>query len=84
MLSRAANSTDPDAIVKAWETLTVTDSPVGSFSFDAYDHQGEVPTWMNTSGFSPDFPVAIGLNIIKYQQGIYPTQDEIMAARNAK
>lgn len=81
---KKANSTDPDKIVKAWETLTVSDSPVGPYSFDAYDHQAECPTWMNISGFSPDFPVAIGLNPIKYQSGIYPTKDEILALRNAQ
>jgi branched-chain amino acid transport system substrate-binding protein len=79
---KKANSTDPDKIVKAWESLTVTTSPIGSYSFDDYDHQGEVSTWMNTSGFSPDFPVAIGLNPIKYQQGIYPTKDEILKLRS--
>jgi branched-chain amino acid transport system substrate-binding protein len=81
---KKAGSTDPDKITAAWQTLTVDTSPVGSFSFDDFDNQGEVPTWMNTSGFSPDFPVAIGLNPIKYQQGIYPTKDEIMALRAAK
>jgi branched-chain amino acid transport system substrate-binding protein len=81
---KKANSTDPDKIVKAWETLTVPDSPIGSYSFDDYDHQGEVSLWMNTSGFSPDFPVAIGLNPIKYQKGAYPTKDDILALRNAK
>jgi branched-chain amino acid transport system substrate-binding protein len=81
---KKANSTDPDKIVKAWESLTVTESPIGSFSFRDFDHQAEASTWMNTSGFSPNFPVAIGLNPIRYQEGIYPTKDEVMKLRSGK
>jgi len=81
---QTANSTDPDKIVKAWEGMTVTNSPVGSFSFHAYDHQAEVPVYLNTSGYVSDFPIAVGIDPIKYQQGYYPDQNMINSLRAAK
>ena len=81
---QAANSTNADAIVKAWEGMTVKTSPVGSFTYDAFDHQAEAPLWLCTSGFSSQFPQAIGVSNIKYQQGVYPTADVINALRAAK
>jgi branched-chain amino acid transport system substrate-binding protein len=80
---KKANSTDPDKIIPVWEKLTVT-SPIGTFSYDDYDHQAEVPIWWVTSKNSPDYPITIGTNLVKFQQGIYPTKDEITALRAAK
>jgi len=78
---KAANSTDPDDIVKALEGYTIPASPVGPFTIAAYDHQGETPMWLCTSGFSDKFTQAIGVTNIKYQQGMFPTKDEILALR---
>jgi branched-chain amino acid transport system substrate-binding protein len=80
---KKANSTDPDKVIPVWEKLTIN-SPIGPFSYDDYDHQAETPIWWVTSKNSPDYPITIGTNLVKFQQGIYPTKDEITALRAAK
>jgi branched-chain amino acid transport system substrate-binding protein len=76
-----AGTTDTDKVIAAYESLTLNDTPLGALSYNDYDHQANTPFWWSTSGYSPDFPIAIGLNNIKYQDGIYPTKDEILALR---
>jgi branched-chain amino acid transport system substrate-binding protein len=80
---KKAGSTDPDAIVKALETVTF-DSPIGPIHFDDYDHQANIPIWWATSTQSPNYPIAIGTKMIKYGTDLYPTKEEIMALRAAK
>jgi branched-chain amino acid transport system substrate-binding protein len=80
---KKAGSTDPDAIVKALETVTF-DSPIGPIHFDDYDHQANIPIWWATSTQSANFPIAIGTKMTKYGTDLYPTKEEIMALRAAK
>ena len=80
---KKANSLDTDKIIAAMENLSL-DTPLGTVSMDAYDHQLEVPIWWITTKNLPDYPIVGGTNLVKYQQGIYPTQDQIMSLRNAK
>jgi branched-chain amino acid transport system substrate-binding protein len=80
---KKANSLDTDKIIAAWETLTLN-TPVGTVSMDAYDHQLEVPVWWATTKNSPDYPIVTGTNLVKYQQGIYPTKDQVNTLRAAK
>jgi branched-chain amino acid transport system substrate-binding protein len=82
---KKAGTTDTDKVIAAWETLKLTDTPLGTVSYNDYDHQADSPIWIGVSGYSSDYPdIAIGLNLTKYQEGIYPTKDEILALRNAK
>jgi branched-chain amino acid transport system substrate-binding protein len=81
---KKANSTDPEKIVDAWENMTIDNSPIGSFTYRSFDHQPNVPLWTEATGNSPDFPIAVGVNMVKYQDSIYPTQDQVTAWRNAK
>jgi branched-chain amino acid transport system substrate-binding protein len=76
-----AGTTDTDKIIAAYESLTLDSTPLGALSYNDYDHQANTPFWWSTSGYSQDFPIAIGLNNVKYQEGIYPTKDEILALR---
>jgi branched-chain amino acid transport system substrate-binding protein len=78
-----AGSTDPDKIMSAMDNLTF-DSPLGSITVDAYAHQFHIPMWYGVTGNSPDFPIAILNNLVKYQEGIYPTEAQITSARSAK
>ena len=80
---RKANSTDADKIVNALETMSF-DSPVGKVRYRDFDHQATMPIYFATSGYSKDFPIAIGLNPVKYGEEVYPTKAEIMALRTAK
>jgi hypothetical protein len=78
-----AGTTDTDKVIAAYENLTLENTPVGSISYNDYDHQSNTPLWYATSGYSPDYPIAIGLNMTKYQDDIYPTKDEIFALRGS-
>jgi branched-chain amino acid transport system substrate-binding protein len=80
---KSANSTDQDKVIAAWEKLTLN-TPVGTVKMDAYDHQLEMPIWWITTKNSPDYPIVIGTNLVKYQDGIYPTKEEIQALGGAK
>lgn len=80
---KKAGSTDPSKIIPVWEGLTLN-TPVGTVSMDAYDHQLEVPIWWATTKNSPNYPIVTATNMVKYQQGIYPTKDQINALRAAK
>lgn len=80
---KKANSTDADKIVKALEAVSL-DTPVGKVRYRDFDHQATLPIYFATSGYSKDFPVAIGLNPVKYGEEVYPTRAEIMALRATK
>ena len=43
------------------------DTPIGSVHYRDFDHQAMMPIWYVTSGYSDDYPLAIGLNPTKYQ-----------------
>jgi len=79
---KTANSTDPDKLVAALENMTF-DASVGSIKVDSYDHQYEIPLFYSTSGYTSDFPFAVGLNTQSYLQGIYPSEADITAMRSA-
>lgn len=80
---KKANSTDADKIVNALETMSF-DTPVGKVRYRDFDHQAVLPIYWATSGYSKDFPIAIGLNPVKYGEEVYPTKAEIMALRAGK
>jgi branched-chain amino acid transport system substrate-binding protein len=80
---KKANSTDADKIVNALESMSF-DSPVGKVRYRDFDHQATMPIYFATSGYSKDFPIAVGLNPVKYGEEVYPTKAEIMALRTAK
>jgi branched-chain amino acid transport system substrate-binding protein len=74
---KQAGSTDPDKIVAAMETINL-DIPTGKIHYNSY-HQANLPIYMVTSGYSNDFPIAIGLNPVRYQDDVYPTADQVKA-----
>ena len=80
---KKANGTDPEKMVSALETMTF-DTPIGSVHYRDFDHQAMLPIWYVTSGYSDNYPLAIGLNPTKYQDEVYPTKEEIMALRAPK
>ena len=80
---KKANSTDGDKIVSALEAISL-DTPVGKVRYRDFDHQAILPIYFATSGYSKEFPIAIGLNPVKYGEEVYPTKEEIMALRAAK
>jgi len=80
---KKANSTDPDKIVNALETMSF-DTPVGKVRYRDFDHQATLPIYFATAGYSKDYPIAVGLNPVKYGEEVYPTKEEIMALRAAK
>jgi len=80
---KKANSTDAEKIVSTLETMTF-DTPIGKVQYRDFDHQAILPVWFASSGYSKDFPVAIGTNMIKYGEEVYPTKDTIMGLRAAK
>lgn len=79
-----AGTTDTDQIISSLETLTLNSTPVGAISYNDYDHQANMPLWYGTSAYTPDYPIAIGTNLVKFQDNLYPTKDEILALRAAK
>jgi branched-chain amino acid transport system substrate-binding protein len=78
-----AGSTDPDKIMSALDNLTFN-SPLGSITVDAYSHQLHVPIWAGASGNDPKYNVPVYNNLVKYSEGIYPTEAQITALRSAK
>jgi branched-chain amino acid transport system substrate-binding protein len=80
---KKAGGTEADKIVAALETMSF-DTPIGSIHYRDFDHQAVIPIWYVTSGYSDQYPLAIGLNPTKYGEEIYPTKDEIMALRASK
>jgi branched-chain amino acid transport system substrate-binding protein len=74
-LKQASNPT-PDAIVKALEAVNF-DSPIGSVHFRTFDHQAVFPLYYGTSMNSNDWPFAIGTNLVKYGEEVFPTQAEM-------
>ena len=80
---KRANSTEPDKIVNALETMSF-DTPVGKVHYRDFDHQATLPIYFATSGYSKDFPIAVGLNPVKYGEEVYSTRAEIMALRAGK
>lgn len=79
---KKAGSTDTDKVIAAYETLTLN-TPLGTVSYNDYSHQANVPIWYGTSMISPDYPIAIANNMVKYQDNLYPTKDKILALRVA-
>jgi branched-chain amino acid transport system substrate-binding protein len=80
---RNANSTDTDAMIKALET-TSFDTPTGEVHYRDFDHQAILPIWTVSSGYSSDYPIAVGLNAVKCGEDVYPTKEEIMELRSSK
>ena len=79
---KKAGTTDTDQVIRTLETLTMTNTPLGVISYNDYDHQANSPLWYGSSIISPDYPIAIAQNMIKYQDNIYPTRDEVLALRS--
>jgi branched-chain amino acid transport system substrate-binding protein len=77
---KKAGSTDREKITDALTGITI-DGPAGKITYRDYNHQANSPTWWVTTGHSNDFPIAIGLNPIRYQDEIYMTKEEAAAAR---
>jgi len=80
---KKANSLDTDKIISAWEGISIN-TPVGTVSMDAWDHQLEVPIWWGTTKNIAQYSVVTANNMVKYQQGVYPTKDEISALKTTK
>ena len=79
-----SGTTDTDKVISAWETLTMNNTPLGTVSYNAYDHQANSPIWYGTMDYSPDFPLVVARDMVKFQDNLYPAQDEILALRAAK
>jgi branched-chain amino acid transport system substrate-binding protein len=80
---KKANSLDTDKIIAAWEKITLN-TPVGTVSMNDYDHQLVVPIWWGTTKNVPEYSVVTANNMVKYQQDVYPSKDEINTLRAAK
>jgi branched-chain amino acid transport system substrate-binding protein len=80
---KKANSLDTEKIISAWEGISIN-TPVGTVSMDAWDHQLEVPIWWGTTKNVSNYSVVTANNMVKYQQGVYPTKDEINGLKTAK
>ncbi|HJX13953.1 MAG: hypothetical protein A2Z29_10355 [Chloroflexi bacterium RBG_16_56_11] len=80
---KKAGNTNADSLVSALEKITI-DGPTGKLHFRDFDHQLVQPVWWATTGYVAEYPIAIGLNMTKYQEEVYPTKDEILALRSAK
>jgi len=77
---KKANSTDREKVTDALSGITIT-VPTGTITYSEYDHQANMPLYWVTTGFSDKFPIAIGLNVTKYQTEIYMTKDEVLKER---
>jgi len=75
---KKAGSTDADKMVNALETMSF-DTPVGKVHYRDFDHQAILPLTFATSGYSKDFPFAIGVKSITYGEEVYPTKAEMAA-----
>jgi branched-chain amino acid transport system substrate-binding protein len=80
---KKANSLDTDKIITAWEGISIN-TPVGTVSMDAWDHQLEVPIWWGTTKNVSNYSVVTANNMVKYQQDVYPTKDDINAYKTSK
>jgi acyl-CoA synthetase (AMP-forming)/AMP-acid ligase II len=49
-----------------------------------FDHQAILPPVLATSEYSKDFPIADGVNLLKYSNGAYPSKSEITVLRAGK
>ena len=78
-----AGSTDADKLSAALEKVQF-DSPIGKITVADFDHQFYTPSWVVTSINSPDWPLAVGANIIAFGNDIYPNKDQILAIRAGK
>jgi branched-chain amino acid transport system substrate-binding protein len=79
---KKAGSVDPDTLASAMENMSV-DTPLGTLHFNDYDHQLKIPIWWSITGYSKDFPLAVGVKNMKYGDDLYPTKEEIAALRAA-
>jgi branched-chain amino acid transport system substrate-binding protein len=80
---RKAGSVDPDTLSTVMENLSF-DTPLGTLHFNDYDHQLKIPIWWSTTGYSKDYPIAIGVKNIKYGDDLYPSKEEILRLRAAQ
>jgi len=79
---KKAGSVDPDALTSALENLSF-DTPLGTLHFDEYDHQLKIPIWWSISGYSNEYPIAVGVKNIKYGDDLYPTKQELQTLKAA-
>jgi branched-chain amino acid transport system substrate-binding protein len=79
---KKAGSVDPDTLSSAMENMSV-DTPLGTLHFNEYDHQLKIPIWWSTTGYSKDFPLAVGVKNVKYGDDLYPTKEELAALKAA-
>jgi branched-chain amino acid transport system substrate-binding protein len=79
---KKAGTLEPDVLAAALENLSY-DTPLGTLHFNDYDHQLKIPIWWSTSGYSKDYPIAVGVKNIKYGDDLYPTKEEILKLRAA-
>jgi ABC-type branched-subunit amino acid transport system substrate-binding protein len=77
---KKAGSVDPETLSAAMENMSF-DTPLGTLHFNDYDHQLKIPIWWSITGYSKDFPLAVGVKNIKYGDDLYPTKEQIMALR---
>jgi ABC-type branched-subunit amino acid transport system substrate-binding protein len=79
---KKAGSVDPDTLASTMENLSV-ETPLGTLHFNDYDHQLKIPIWWSITGYSKDFPLAVGVKNMKYGDDLYPTKAEIAVLKSA-
>jgi branched-chain amino acid transport system substrate-binding protein len=79
-----AGTTDTNKVISALENLTLNNTPLGTVSYNDYDHQPNIPLWYGTGVVSSQYQQAILQNMVKYQDGVYLTKDEILALRQGR
>lgn len=79
---KAANSLDQDAVVKALEEIRYEGLQGGVTTFRKVDHQGNVPSFLGTTGKDPKLPFKTLVDIKRIEaEKVWPTPEEILAER---
>jgi branched-chain amino acid transport system substrate-binding protein len=79
---KSANAMDQDAVVKALQGLRYEGLQGGVTTFRAVDHQGNVPSFLGTTGKDPKLPFKTLVDIKRIEADkVWPTPEEILAER---
>lgn len=77
-----ASSFDQDAVVKALEATKYEGLQGGTTTFREVDHQGNVPSFLGTTGKDPKLPFKTLVDIKRIEADkVWPTPQEILAER---
>lgn len=78
-----AKATDVDNVIRALEGLTM-DTPAGPIRVRNFDHQVISPIWVAEGAIDPQYPIAVGINMTKYGEEVFPTKEQVEAVRKTR